>query len=356
MTRSTERHIGRMRGAATLLLTALLLMVAGLIVFHAARVGMTDQRLTANDVLAQEAIAAAQAGLERALAALADTDAGALPSDADGRISFAGPAQALMNGAAFETRIHNHGLAANAATLLEIASVGIASDGIGRRRARQLARHDPWLAHPPPSPLVAAGAIVLAAEAELRQPAGAVAAWSGGAIDAPPSILIETAATDACGGDGLCPDDPAIAALSGDRLAANFFGRPPALLRARISALSCLSCDAGAIAVDDGRPLWITGDDNRITLHGGTAGSFPAPVMLVVDGDLEVAADTVIHGLVFIRGDWLAGAGRLSVIGAVIVAGRVQAPRLSLTYDTDILERLASRGPYTRVAGSWIDF
>ncbi len=356
MTGYAEGNRRRAGGAATLFLVAVLLLVAGLIVFHAARVAMTDQRLTANDVLAFEAQAAAEAGLESAFSLLASLDASELPFDPGGRLSLTGPAQTLANGAGFTTRIHNEGLPPGIDGPIQAESTGIASDGVGRRQARQLARHDPWLPHPPPAPLIAGGDITLDANTRLRQPSGAVAAWAGGDLSADPAAEVETAMVEACDGEALCGGDPRLTALGADRLAANFLGRSPEALRARTRAFDCEACDTGAFTAGDGRPWWLSGVDDAVTLAGGVAGSPAAPVMLIIDGNLEVSVDTHVRGLLLVRGDWRPGAGRLTVSGAVIVTGAVMAPALDIDYDAAILERLAARGPYTRVSGSWIDF
>lgn len=355
MTKSCELHPTPSRGAATLLLVALLLMSAALLVFYAARVGMTEQRLIANDVLAHEAGAAAQAGLEHAFDMLTGLDATTLPFDGEGRFVLDGPTAALDNGARYSTRVHNHGLTPGDATLLHIESLGAASDGIGVRTIRQLARHDPWLAHPPPVPLITRGDAVLAADAVLRNPDGP-AAWSGGGLTAPVSALIEFAASAACPADGICAGDGRLAAMSDNAFLANFFGRPAVSLRARALRLTCTACAADVLATSDGQPSWIDSSDDTVVVAGGAAGTPESPVILIIDGDLEIAADASVHGLVYVRGDWRPGAGALAVSGAVIVAGAVREPRFVLDYDAVVLERLTTRGPYARVAGSWIDF
>lgn len=355
MTRSSEPRRTSARGAATLLLVALLLTSAALLVFYAVRVGLTEQRLTANDVLAHKADAAAQAGLEHALAALAGLDGAAPTFDGGGRFALDGPAATLANGARYSTRVHNHGLTPWDATLLHVEALGTASDGVGARAMRQLARRDPWLAYPPPAPLVVRGDAALAPDAVLRNLHGP-AAWSGGGLTAPPSALIEFSASPACQVDGICVGDDRLAAMTDDAFLANFFGRPAALLRMRALRPACTVCAAGMLAGGDGLPSWVGSGNGPIVIIGGAAGTPQSPVILIVDGDLEVAADAVVHGLVYVRGDWRFGAGTLAVSGAVIVAGTVHEPRFMLDYDPAILNLLATRGPYARVAGSWIDF
>lgn len=59
------------RGAATLVVAIVLLLALTLMTFSAARIGVTEQRASANDVRAKDALAAAQAGIEQGIAYLA---------------------------------------------------------------------------------------------------------------------------------------------------------------------------------------------------------------------------------------------------------------------------------------------
>lgn len=360
MTRYADPSRAAVRGAASLFLVTLLLMSAGLLVIHAARVTLTEQRLTANDVLAHEAFAAAQAGLEVAFAGIRRPDPAEVAFDADGHVAMEGPAATLVNGARYATRMSNHGLTAWEVTLLRIESRGISSDGIGTRLVEQLARHQPWLANPPPAPLVVRGDVVLADGSVLRNSSRPYAIWSGGGIVAADTALVEVAGTAPCPHPAICEDDARLAALSPDTFFSNFFGLQAEVVRSASIIVPCAPCDAGdLIAGPDGRhrPLWIEGDAGTIVIGGGATGSPAAPVLIVIDGDLVIGADTMVHGLLHVRGNWLAGAGSLRVQGAVIIEGSVQEPvGLALEYDSGILDMLAEYGPYARIAGSWIDF
>jgi hypothetical protein len=358
MTRSCERRGApcRVRGAAILFLVTLLLFPAGLLALYAARVILSEQRLSANDVRAHEAQHAAQAGLEAAFAALASLDPAEPLFDGDGHIEFSGPAVTLGNGAAFSTRIDNHGLTPWDSGLLHIESTGTASDGVGMQVVRQLARRDPWLAHPPPAPLVARGAVTLAGDGAIDNADRPYAVWSGGAAVVPASVQITVTGAPACPVEGVCDADARIAALSPDGLFANFFGRPPGLMASLSRITQCDVCAGDGLDGDD-RPLWIEGAAETITIVGGAAGSPETPVILVIDGDLSIAADMTVHGLIHVLGDWLPGGGALTLHGAMTVAGAVQDPgRVTLAYDSEILDQLGARGPYARIAGSWSDF
>src|SRR5574338_310357 len=60
------------RGAATLFMTLMLLLIAGLVLLYTSRSAITEQRLSANEIRAKQAFAAANAGLDNALAYMQD--------------------------------------------------------------------------------------------------------------------------------------------------------------------------------------------------------------------------------------------------------------------------------------------
>ena len=133
---------------------------------------------------------------------------------------------------------------------------------------------------------------------------------------------------------------------SDDELAALILG-PSGTLRAP-ALLATLA------ASSEGTVVWL---EAGTVASGGTLGADDTPVLAVVHGDLRLAADLDVHGLLVVLGDWLGGTGELSLVGALVVTGEVSgAPAARLRYAPAILERLQATGPYVRVAGSWMDF
>jgi Tfp pilus assembly protein PilX len=124
------------------------------------------------------------------------------------------------------------------------------------------------------------------------------------------------------------------------------------------------ACDANAvrtaIANNPGRPLWLNGG---LTVDSsGDIGSTGAPVMMVIDGNLEfTAAGVTVHGLLMLRGTgWNTASSTQpgTVRGAVIVDGDVTgSSNLVVQYDSGVLANLrTSSGTFFRIAGSWRDW
>lgn len=196
-------------------------------------------------------------------------------------------------------------------------------------------------------------------------------------------LSLSTSAGNALGGSTLPDDDglllPAIAASGADpglSAAERFFAATFMLTSPRwrqMPAVVTVNCPAGgcaatavrtAIANNPGRPLWLTG--SLLVDSSDDIGSAAAPVMMVVNGNLEFSTPGVtIHGLLMIRPvapavSWDIGASTQpgTIRGAVIVDGAVtDAGSMTVQYDDVVLANLRmSSGTFFRVAGSWRDW
>jgi Tfp pilus assembly protein PilX len=131
-------------------------------------------------------------------------------------------------------------------------------------------------------------------------------------------------------------------------------------------------CDAAtvrtAIAGNPGKPLWLTG--GLVVDSAGDIGSATAPVMMVVNGNLQFSiANVTVHGLLMLRpvdptvGWDVGGSTQMGTIrGAVVVDGAVTRSTgtgtiMVVQYDDGVLANLrTSSGTFFRVAGSWRDW
>jgi hypothetical protein len=340
------------RGAATLVLAVVLCFCLTLILIYAAKAATTAQRMAGNDAQARIALGAAQGGLESALIALTGIRIESVSFDADGWTGFAGPSRVLEGGASYSTRISNRGLMPGDIRVLEIESIAVAPDGSGMRVVRQLAARQPWLAHPPPSPLVVRGHADFA-DLELINQWGSLAAWTGGDFSAG-FAAIDVADEPRCD-RGVCANDSRLAGITADGFLETFFGRDPQLLALSAAKRTCEIC--AFAPPDEPNPVyWLDSPVGTVSLSG-TLGSEENPLMIVVDGDLILGGDTVIYGALYIRGNWVRGSGGLSLLGSLVVSGdAAPGSTVRLQYEPTRLEPFLTAGPYVRIAGSWSDF
>ncbi len=179
------------------------------------------------------------------------------------------------------------------------------------------------------------------------------------------------------------PTAPPGGLSAGERMFLGLFGVAPAAFRLQPAVVrrSCTDDCAGvlgaAVAAFPGRVLWIDGDLAFGAADDLTLGSPGAPVVLVIDGNLQMASGSrvAMHGLVHLRGgSLLADAGAdVTFTGAFVAegeAGGVDDGRLTIqgeprfVYDADLVQRaqaLVARraldfGSFARVPGSWRDF
>lgn len=289
------------RGVVTLLTTTVLLFCIAVITLYSTHVAVTEQRLAANDLRAQQALSAAQAGLEAALATLPATVLEGVTFDAAGLARLDGPAATLPDGTTFTTRFSTLERTPYGTELLRIRSLGVSADGSSRRTVHRTVAFTPWV---------------------VRTPQAALVTGNGGRR------------------------------LSGDAYFTDIFGRPRRAVRDNAVAIDCRRCP-GARLDGAGRLLWA--DTGRLTLTGGHIGRPGRPVILIVGGDLTVTADTSLTGLLYVTGVLRTGSERLTVRGAAVLEGQ-PGDTPAVTYDRTVLEQLRRLGRYVRVAGSWRDF
>lgn len=163
------------------------------------------------------------------------------------------------------------------------------------------------------------------------------------------------------------PDGGPLARLDADRLFTSIVGMGRDTYRAQ-PATVVVDCAADCSArtlqhvarLHPGTMLWVDGTlrlDADVTL-----GTPEAPVVLVVDGDVEVAdADVRIHGLVVVTGSsWATSSATTTVHGALVGQGDLAftgTGTSTVDHDPDVLARLRlTQGSFARVPGSWRDF
>lgn len=105
---------------------------------------------------------------------------------------------------------------------------------------------------------------------------------------------------------------------------------------------------------------WVTGD---CTL-AGNVGSPTAPVILIIQGDLTLAAGSTVHGLVYMYGGGdqaiTSSAGdRATILGALLADGNLtigSSSPINVVYDQGIIRAAGYlAGSFAPLAGSWTD-
>jgi hypothetical protein len=304
-------------GAATLTVAVIMLLVVSVLVFHSHTAGWLEQRATANQTRAKQAHAAAEAGLEAALAVL-NADSGTpgratyLSASATeaGKFSINAPPVAL-------TGTPGAGLSYSVTYSLVSPDVGpadrflLTSDGrsdctdvntlsscSGQARVSQAVRLTPILLNPPSQ-----------------------------------------------------PNDRITSSANFE----SFFGANQATIKALTTPI--ITGNLPTSPSPSGL-VWYVGN---LTLSG-TVGSALSPVLLVVEGNLTIPSGVLLNGFVFVTGTLnCTGCAQHSIEGAVAITGtdNLNPSHVVFTGNTanGSLARVRTTAPrFAKVMGTWRDW
>jgi Tfp pilus assembly protein PilX len=396
------------RGAATVFVTMVLILAVMLIAAYTNREAIMEQRLSANEVRAKQAFAAANAGIEHALAYLRS---GGLDHNNDGTVDTI-TSDALTNGTGQATyykvaycgsaaipvcpATHAGALACAAPTdITKVAAVacGWSDDDSSVQRLVQVMGATPSLGGTISTPVIARGTVnLLTGGATIMNYFNDLTVWSGGSllgqsntgktfirdiVSNPTASLADpyrtTGTSPAClsppagyqcstQGSTLGHDtvfgDTNLSSMTADGLFNYIFGQAPDAYRAETATWVVDPAGTGNSTVLNSivgmtdQTIWVEGDASL----PGDIGTQDHPVILVINGNFDMGANSVINGLVYVNGN-ITGNGSPTIYGALIGAGGASATgNLKVVYDPKVLGRAANLGKAGKVQGSWRDW
>ena len=359
---SPGRHL--VGGLATLTTALLLMLIVALVVVYSSRTVLFELRVSGNTYKYEQALGAAEAGLETTLAQLnnggpATPNRAAFFDFSSKKLLNASPIQGKLSATQSSYSVTLSQPDANDPLLLRAQAMGCA-DGCGscsascpvRTQVSQLLRIRPFVTNLPLDALTAKGGVTLNGKTVVV--ANSAAGW---AIHAGGPVLLQNGAQTSPPGGKTYASDPAFTAPTPEQFFASFFSDTPDNIRAQATLLS-----SGQLPPQkSGGAFWIEGD---ATLPGNNAsyGTPGQPILLIVNGNLSANGDNTVYGLVYVigvGGAWANnGAGTLTIVGALVSQGSVTstgAPQLSM--DSTVLQALPlSTGVASKVMGSWRDF
>lgn len=412
------------RGAATLFVTIVLLLAVGLITLYTNRSAIMEQRLSANEVRAKQALEAANAGIEHALAYLreggqgydhngdgvADTITSYSLTSTTGTNPRPSYYQAVYcSSAAFTPPVcpalHTGALAcagAGPTTTLELVAIscGWSDDDASVQRVIQVMQAGPALAGPISTPVVTRGtANLLTGGASILNYFNDLTVWSGGSLLGQSNTgktFIRDISTNATanltdpyrtiGTSPACLNPPAgyqcstqgstighdtvggdtnLSSLSPAGYFQYFFGSTLAGYRDTTAGYvvdlsnTLTAPDSTSIssinAMND-RTIWVEGVPGTPVSLPGNIGTADKPVILIINGDLDLGSNIEINGLVYVQGN-ITGNGSPTIYGALIGAGNANVTgNLKVVFDPKVLGKAPTLGKAGKVQGSWRDW
>lgn len=398
--------VGRQRGAGTLVVVLILLLLSSLVIFFTARNAINEQRLSANEIRSKQAYDAASAGQDIALAyfvkggnSTSTTLSTPTLYDSSGRpvyfqATFCSPATYATTDLPACPTLHTVPLTCIHPTSSEmrtpiIVSCGWSDDDQAVVRQAQQASGTPSLAGDITSPVVSRGATnLLTGGASVLNYFNDLTVWSGGNVpiqSATGKTFIRDVSTDSsptssdyrntgnspgcsnppahytCSSQGgtvnslgpdVIPQDSLLSSMSVSEFFANFMGKTPSTYRDSVATDVVNASDVGTLTGKTDAVIWVNGNASGL----GDIGTQDHPVILVIDGNLDLSANTTINGLVFVTGN-ITGNGSPTIYGALIGAGDINTTgNLKVVYDPNVLAKVERLGRAAYVPGSWRDW
>ncbi|KJK26168.1 hypothetical protein UB46_01215 [Burkholderiaceae bacterium 16] len=404
-------------------MTVILLLAVGLIVLYTNRAAIMEQRLSANEIRTKQAFAAANAGLDQALAYMRK---GGIDQDKNGVVDVITPNTLTStngNPSYYKalycdpldipyTNCPTTHTGAMSCTLppagqpqpvvpmdlsrVAILSCGWSDDDSSVQRIAQLGGFTPSVGGTISTPLTSRGtANLLTGGATILNYFNDLTVWSGGdllgqsntgktfirnEVTNPTASLNDPYRT--VGNSPSCNNPPTgyqcstqgstlghdtvsadtrLSSLSQDGFFQYFFGQTPVAYRD--STATWVVDPAGALTTSNSTNLnsIVNMQDNTIWVQGnaslpGDIGTQDHPVVLIVNGDLDMGSNSVINGLVYVTGN-ITGNGSPTIYGALVTAGSANATgNLKVVFDPKVLGKASNLGQAARLQGSWRDW
>lgn len=359
----------KQHGYALLVASSLILIGLSITTLVATKSMYFEQKSQRDQYYQRIAFQAAEAGLEHGLGHFYNNQSTILQdSNNDGFINIytnAAISDVALSSSSGYTVTYTNTIAYSYKTI-EITSTGFADNGDAKRTLRELVTIYPILTTPPPASMVVKGSTTLNGNIVLTNNQTNFNIWSGGAVSLTGSATTATSSGTASRGGALDTDvmsnDAGLSALSIDQFFNDFFSQTKAQVKENANLTYNNSSTTNMSAVLDGingQSIWLSQTSGVAAFNSNISiGSLEQPVVLIVDGPVQINAVVTIYGVVYIAGTWSnSGAGTLNVVGGIIAESNLVANGiLNVNYNQTVFDNLDQVGHYAKVPGSWRDF
>lgn len=366
------------RGVATLSTALILLLAITLMTFSAARVGVVEQQIAANDYRARQALHAAEGGLERAVyrsnavtPVLSTEYADVLPG------STTTTTPCTVAGICY-SYIYTSVLAPTSSALLRVTATGYSDDGSARKTVVQYIKKYSLLQRLPSDSVKTAGSYISNSNAiDIINNIKPNTIVAGGSVDTGGKTITSV---NGVAGAGIVAGSttPGITgavdtAAEQEIFFQSVFGTSSAEVKSASLPINCAgACAAlsntgttfsGQTITNYGTPqspsIWVTG--NTTINSNMVIGSPTKPVLLVVNGSLTLNGGATIYGFIYVTGnvtdDPTVLAGNADVFGGIISERDLRFGGTAQVTYNDYPTTNGPFGPtfYVKVPGTWID-
>lgn len=356
-------------GITMLVITAMLLLSAVLVAMFAANYSVLQSRITSNEYRSQQAYEAASAGAEFGIAYLIQNSTTILANPVGGFLAPFSNASTtnvvLPNNSKFSI-VYSNPIASNY-NLILITSTGTSDDGTSTRVITQQVYFGSSLIQYGSFALVSKGSMNLTSNTTVTNTSTNNTLEAGGAVSATGTFKTVTSAgtssvTGNYGAD-IAQNVATVAGASNADFFAGYFGQSEAQYISK-AAHSYPAASNYATTLNG-----LTGTTVYINETGGTAnfignttiGSPTAPVLIVVDGNVNIQGNFTLYGFIYVNGVSTATTtinANINITGGIATTDNVSASgNLTLTYSAAVLNGVqAGTSYYAKLPGGWKDF
>jgi hypothetical protein len=248
-----------------------------------------------------------------------------------------------------------------------VTATGTSSDGNATRVISQQVQYGSFLLSPGSYTLVTQGSLSLSGNTTVTNTqtnntleAGTTVAGSGNFKTVTSN---GTSSTSGNFGADITQNVTSLVNTSTGDLFSDYFGMTEAQFQSKAAhTYTNQSNYASIISGMTGTTIWINQGSGSANFSGNTTlGSPSAPVLIVVNGNLNISGNFTLYGFLFVLGASTATtnfSGNITVTGGVATTDNVNASgNMTLTYDPTVLGNVQSATSYNaKVPGSWKDF
>ncbi len=359
------------RGAATLLFTVVLLTLSTLVVLFATNFAVMQGKITANLNRNLQAFEAAEAGLEFGINYLKVNSAAILANPVGGFIQPFSNASTtnvvLVNNSRF-TIAYTNPVASNY-TRISITSTGSSDDGTSTRVIRQEVGYGSVVANPPAVPLTSMSAVSLGGNSTVRNTISNTTIMAGQAVTISGSgqTVLGSGVSSTSGNilADIQQNAASLQSISQVDFFTTYFGVTMAGVKSNISNYYNNSSDTNYSSTLNGMTgtsIWIDQTGGTAKINGNvTIGTADNPVLLIVNGNLDIMGDVVIYGFIFVLGETTTDLlGSVTLYGSMAAQSNINLTgKFNLNYDPTTLTNLRNQNAlryYAKVPGTWRDF
>lgn len=360
----------KQQGAATLIITIISLVIITMIVLFAANYTVMQQKITSNDYRKHQALAAAEAGLDYAIPYLALNQSTILANPVNGFLvnySDSNTTNVTLGNQSKYSFSYTNPIA-NRYDLLTITSKGVSDDNSSTKTVQQQVKFGAHLVFPPTNPLISQSNINLTGNTNIINTQSNSTVRAGGGVTLSGSAQTTTSTGKSSTSSTIKSDvqqnDNTLATQSPSDLFKSYFGVDSQVLKNNIDNYYTNSISTNYSTLLNGKQgtsIWIDQSSGDATLSGNvTLGTAEKPVILIVNGNLQLTGTATIYGLVYVMGGSVTKqlGGTLDIYGGLIATGNITINGTAkITFDTNLLTTIhKTLGYYAKVPGSWRDF